>query len=68
MAHETVWVGYAKEPPHLPVCVAKTPEALAEAMGVKVGTVWSTWSKFINDYKGEKDYTRFARVFIEKEE
>lgn len=65
MAYEVVWVGYSKKPPHLPVCVAKTPQLLAEAMGVKPTTVWSTWAKFAN---GEKKYARFARVFIEKEE
>ena len=65
MAYEVVWVGYDKAPPHLPVCVAKTPQLLAEAMGVKPITVLSTWTKFA---KGEKKYARFAKVFIEKEE
>lgn len=54
-----------KPPPHLPVCVEKTPQLLAEAMGVKLSTVTSTWTKFV---KGNKKYARFAMVFIEKEE
>jgi len=65
MAYEVVWVGYSKEPPHLPVCVEKTPELLAEAMGVKLSTVTSTWTKFV---RSNKKYARFARVFIEKED
>lgn len=65
MAYEVVWVGYDKAPPHLPVCVEKTPQLLAEAMGVKLSTVTSTWTKFV---KGNKKYARFAMVFIEKEE
>lgn len=65
MAYEVVWVGYSKKPPHLPVCVAKTPELLAEAMGVNPSTVWSTWTNF---KKGRRKHARFAKVFIEKEE
>lgn len=65
MAYEVVWVGYAKEPPHLPVCVAKTPEEVAKEMGVSVSTVISTWTYF---HKRKRKYARFARVFIEKED
>lgn len=65
MAYEVVWVGYDKAPPHLPVCVAKTPEILAAAMGVNPTTVCSTWTNF---QKGRRKYARFAKVVVEKEE
>ena len=30
MEYEVVWVGYAKEKPRLPVCIADSAEELAE--------------------------------------
>ena len=65
MAYEVVWVAYSKKKPYLPVCVAKTPDLLAEAMGVKPTTVWSTWTNF---RKGRRKHARYATVFIEKDE
>lgn len=65
MAYETYWVAYAKEKPHLPLCIRKTAEELAEAVGVKPITVKSAWTKF---RAGKTKYARFAHVFIEKEE
>lgn len=36
MVRDVVWVGYAKEKPHLPVCIADSAEELAKKMGVTV--------------------------------
>lgn len=65
MPHEVVWVAYEKKSPHLPVCVADSAEELAERMGVSVSTVCSAWSRF---WRGQAKSTRYAMVFVEKED
>ena len=65
MACDVIWIGYAKEKPRLPVCVADSAEELAERMGVSVSTVCSAWSRF---WRGQSKSTRYAMVFVEKEE
>lgn len=64
MEYETVWVAYDTEYPYLPVAIAKTPLVLAAMMGVKVNTIWSSWSRYEN---GKKANTRYAKVMIEKD-
>ena len=66
MAYETWWVAYAKEAPHLPICMRKTSRELAEAVGVKHSTVKEVWSRF-KAGKLQSSYARFACVFLEKE-
>lgn len=64
MSYETVWVAYDKKAPHLPICIRKTPQELADALGVTVGNVLSTWSKF---RLGKRKWAKYAMVFIERE-
>jgi hypothetical protein len=63
MQHEVVWVGYDKEKPHLPVCIADSAEELAKKMGVTVSTVNASWSRF---WRGLATGTRYAMVFVDK--
>ena len=65
MAYETVWVAYERKPPHLPYCIRKTPQELADAVGVTLATVNSAWSKY---RLGKRKWAKYAMVFIEKEE
>lgn len=65
MAHDVLWVGYAKEKPRLTVCVADSAEELAEIMGVTVSTVTTSWSRF---WRGLAKSTRYAMVFIDEED
>lgn len=64
MANKTMWVGYAKEKPNLPVCIADSAEELAKKMGVTVSTVVSAWSRF---WRGKAKSTRYAMVFIDND-
>lgn len=61
---EIVWVGYAKEPPHLPIAIASSAKELAQIMGVNTNSVESLWSKFRH---GKVKHTRYACVLIEEE-
>ena len=65
MASDVIWVGYAKEKPRLPVCVADSAEELAERMGVTVSTVTVSWSRF---WRGLTKSTRYATVFLDEED
>lgn len=65
MAHEVIWVGYAKEKPRLPVAIADSAEELAERMGVTVSTVVSSWSRY---WRGLAKSTRYAMVFLDEED
>lgn len=64
MANKTMWVGYAKAKPHLPVCIADSAEELAALMGVTVSTVTVSWSRF---WRGLTKSTRYAMVFIDND-
>lgn len=65
MASETMWVGYAKAKPHLPICIADSAEELAKKMGVTVSTVNASWSRF---WRGLAKSTRYAMVFLDEED
>lgn len=65
MAHDVIWIGYAKEKPRLPVAIADSAEEMAERMGVTVSTVTVAWSRF---WRGLTKSTRYAMVFIDRED
>lgn len=58
-----VWVAYAKEPPHLPIALADTPEKLAEKVGVSESTIRCSWWRFCNGKTKRSLYHRVKTGF-----
>lgn len=57
-----IWVAYQKEPPHLPVAVADSAEALARMVGVSRNCVVGMWSRY---QSGKLHTSRYHRVPVD---
>lgn len=56
-----VWVAYDRNPPYLPIAIARTADELSRTLGVSRNTIESLWSKY---NKGILKRSRFHRVKV----